>query len=47
MGRLADATSVETVYQLCAVLPAMGLLAALLPDVGAPARRSEALIADP
>ncbi len=40
MGRLADATSVETVYRLCAVLPAMGLLAALLPDVGpASARR--------
>jgi FSR family fosmidomycin resistance protein-like MFS transporter len=40
MGRLADATSVETVYQLCAVLPAMGLLAALLPDVGASTRSS-------
>jgi FSR family fosmidomycin resistance protein-like MFS transporter len=34
MGRLADATNVETVYQLCAVLPAMGLLAAFLPDIG-------------
>ncbi len=39
MGRLADATSVETVYQLCAVLPAMGLLAALLPDIGPASRR--------
>jgi MFS transporter, FSR family, fosmidomycin resistance protein len=39
MGRLADATSVETVYQLCAVLPAMGLLAAFLPDIGPAAAR--------
>ncbi len=34
MGRLADATSVEEVYRLCAYLPALGLLAALLPDLG-------------
>jgi FSR family fosmidomycin resistance protein-like MFS transporter len=40
MGRLADATSVEQIYRLCAVLPALGLLAALLPDLGpASARR--------
>jgi len=31
LGVLADATSIQLVYQLCAFLPAMGLLAALLP----------------
>ncbi len=41
MGRLADATSVEQVYRLCAVLPALGLLAALLPDVRSSSRRPE------
>jgi FSR family fosmidomycin resistance protein-like MFS transporter len=34
MGRLADATSIEQVYRVCAALPALGLLAALLPDLG-------------
>ncbi len=34
LGRLADATSVEVVYRVCSVLPALGLLAALLPDLG-------------
>ncbi len=32
LGWLADRTSVEHVYQLCAYLPAIGLLAALLPN---------------
>ena len=32
LGRLADATSIEHVYALCAYLPALGLLTALLPD---------------
>src|SRR5689334_8060995 len=32
LGRLADATSIETVYQLCAFLPALGILTAWLPD---------------
>ena len=31
LGWLADATSLETVYRLCAVLPALGLLTAWLP----------------
>ncbi len=31
LGRLADAYGIETVYQGCAFLPAIGLLAALLP----------------
>jgi len=33
LGRLADAHGIEFVYQLCAFLPAIGLLAAFLPDV--------------
>jgi FSR family fosmidomycin resistance protein-like MFS transporter len=33
LGLLADATSIETVYRLCAFLPAIGLAAALLPNV--------------
>ena len=37
MGQLADATSIEAVYRVCAFLPALGLLAALLPDLGRPA----------
>ncbi len=32
LGELADATSIEHVYALCAWLPALGLLTALLPD---------------
>lgn len=32
LGRLADATSIEFVYQICAYLPLLGVLAALLPD---------------
>jgi FSR family fosmidomycin resistance protein-like MFS transporter len=33
LGWLADRTSIEYVYQLCAYLPAIGLLTWLLPDV--------------
>ena len=33
LGQLADHTSIEFVYQLCAFLPALGLLAAWLPDM--------------
>ncbi len=33
LGWVADATSIETVYQICAFLPAIGLIAALLPNV--------------
>jgi FSR family fosmidomycin resistance protein-like MFS transporter len=32
LGQLADAWGVEAVYRLCAFLPAIGLLAAFLPD---------------
>jgi MFS transporter, FSR family, fosmidomycin resistance protein len=33
LGRLADATSIGFVYQLCAFLPAIGLLTAFLPNL--------------
>jgi MFS transporter, FSR family, fosmidomycin resistance protein len=33
LGALADRTSVQFVYQVCAFLPALGLLAGLLPNV--------------
>jgi FSR family fosmidomycin resistance protein-like MFS transporter len=43
LGRLADVVGIESVYRLCAFLPAIGLLAAFLPDLHkAPARRSSA-----
>jgi FSR family fosmidomycin resistance protein-like MFS transporter len=32
LGMLADATSIRLVFELCAFLPALGLLAALLPE---------------
>ena len=37
LGRLADATSIEYVYRLCAYLPLIGLLTAFLPDLDQPA----------
>ena len=33
LGWVADQTSIETVYHLCAFLPAIGLLAAFLPNI--------------
>ncbi len=33
LGRLADLRGIEQVYQVCAWLPALGLLAGLLPDI--------------
>jgi FSR family fosmidomycin resistance protein-like MFS transporter len=33
LGKLADAVGINTVYEVCAFLPLIGLLAALLPDV--------------
>jgi FSR family fosmidomycin resistance protein-like MFS transporter len=38
LGWLADATSIDFVYQLCAFLPLIGLLTILLPDLGRPIR---------
>ena len=34
LGRLADATSIDYVYQICAFLPLIGLFTVLLPDLG-------------
>jgi MFS transporter, FSR family, fosmidomycin resistance protein len=34
LGEVADRTSIATVYQVCAFLPAVGLLAWALPDIG-------------
>ena len=34
LGRLADVTSIDFVYQLCAFLPVIGLLTVFLPDLG-------------
>jgi FSR family fosmidomycin resistance protein-like MFS transporter len=33
LGKLADHFGIDTVYQICAFLPLIGLLAGLLPDV--------------
>jgi FSR family fosmidomycin resistance protein-like MFS transporter len=33
LGKLADSYSITTLYQACAFLPVIGLLAAFLPDV--------------
>ncbi|MFL6682492.1 MAG: MFS transporter, partial [Burkholderiaceae bacterium] len=33
LGLLADRTSIEVVYQVCAFLPLLGVVAVLLPDV--------------
>ncbi len=33
LGEVADRTSIELVYQMCAFLPALGLLAGLLPNI--------------
>ena len=36
LGQLADVVGIESVYQLCAFLPMIGLLAAFLPDLDKP-----------
>jgi len=36
LGRLADATSIDYVYQVCSSLPLIGLLTVLLPNLGRP-----------
>jgi FSR family fosmidomycin resistance protein-like MFS transporter len=39
LGQIADVTGIATVYRICAVLPAIGLLAAFLPNIE-PAHRA-------
>jgi FSR family fosmidomycin resistance protein-like MFS transporter len=36
LGELADVWSIQVVYQICAFLPLLGLLAAFLPHIPAP-----------
>jgi FSR family fosmidomycin resistance protein-like MFS transporter len=38
LGRLADHSGIEFVYRVCSFLPALGLLAAFLPDTTHPSR---------
>ena len=40
LGKLADATSIDTVYHVCAYLPLIGLLTIMLPHVGHRAREA-------
>jgi FSR family fosmidomycin resistance protein-like MFS transporter len=40
LGKIADATGIDTVYQVCAFLPLIGLLTVFLPDIGRAARRN-------
>ena len=40
LGRLADVSGIETVYSVCSVLPAIGLLAALLPETNLRTRKT-------
>jgi len=42
LGQLADHTSIEFVYKVCAFLPAIGLLTAFLPNLEPPRRRPAA-----
>jgi FSR family fosmidomycin resistance protein-like MFS transporter len=42
LGELADLTSIEFVYRVCAFLPAIGLLAAFLPDISPAEARARA-----
>jgi FSR family fosmidomycin resistance protein-like MFS transporter len=44
MGRLADAYGIYYVYQLCAFLPALGLIAWFLPDVEKPLARGAGVL---
>jgi FSR family fosmidomycin resistance protein-like MFS transporter len=42
LGWLADAEGIGAVYRLCAYLPLIGLLAAFLPNIATPMRRTDA-----
>jgi FSR family fosmidomycin resistance protein-like MFS transporter len=47
LGRLADAYGIETVYRICAFLPAIGTLTALLPDLEVRPRSESAALSSP
>jgi MFS transporter, FSR family, fosmidomycin resistance protein len=40
LGVLADMTSIEFVYRVCAFLPLIGLLTVLLPNIEGPRARA-------
>jgi FSR family fosmidomycin resistance protein-like MFS transporter len=40
LGSLADWTSIDTVYRVCAFLPLIGLLTVFLPDLKRAGRRA-------
>jgi len=42
LGKLADHTSVEYVFHVCAFLPLIGILTGLLPDIGSERRKAKA-----
>ena len=44
LGELADRTSITFVYRLCSLLPALGVLAALLPSLEPPKRSSAPVV---
>jgi FSR family fosmidomycin resistance protein-like MFS transporter len=39
LGELADLTSIEFIYRVCAFLPLIGLLTVLLPNIESPRAR--------
>ena len=39
IGEIADATSIQTMFHVCAFLPIIGLLAGFLPDLETQSRR--------
>jgi FSR family fosmidomycin resistance protein-like MFS transporter len=41
LGALADSWGLERVYDICSYLPALGLFAALLPDIPGRARLAD------
>ena len=41
LGKLADATSIITVYHICAYLPAIGLLTGFLPNIDVPKQKPQ------
>jgi MFS transporter, FSR family, fosmidomycin resistance protein len=46
LGRLADRTSIDFVYHLCAYLPAIGFLTAFLPALEPPKPNSKKTISE-
>jgi len=47
LGKLADMTSIAYVYQVCAYLPLLGVVAFLLPDIEHKTPRASGLVLSP